>query len=93
MVRYAQALLDDAAPGMDALTPRWDDEYGHESRIGYAWFTSEFAGKTVTSHGGTTGGFCTTIALDRANKHAVIIMSNTKSPVEHAALMLLVGAH
>lgn len=91
MVRYVLALLDSIAPGMAALTPRWDD--GNGSRVGYAWNTAEVAGRTVTSHGGATGGFCAAIALDRANQRAVIILSNTKVPVEHAALTLLVGSH
>jgi CubicO group peptidase (beta-lactamase class C family) len=91
MVRYAQALLDGSAPGMAALTPRWDG--GNGSRVGYAWNTAEVAGRTVTSHNGATDGFCSAIAIDRANQRAVIIMSNTKVPVEEAALTLLVGDH
>jgi CubicO group peptidase (beta-lactamase class C family) len=91
MVRYAQALLDGTAPGMAALTPRWDE--GNGARVGYAWNTTEVAGRTVTSHGGATGGFCAAIAIDRANQRAVIILSNTKAPVEQAALTLLVGDH
>lgn len=91
LVRYAQALLDGTAPGMGALTPRWED--GHGTRIGYAWNTTTVAGQTVTSHGGATGGFCSAIALDLANDRAVIILSNTKAPVELAALTLVVGEH
>jgi CubicO group peptidase (beta-lactamase class C family) len=91
MVRYAQALVDGNAPGMGALTPRWDD--GHGTRIGYAWNTTTVAGQTITSHGGATGGFCAAIALDLANDRAVIILSNTKAPVEQAAQTLLVGEH
>jgi len=48
-------------------------------------------GKTVTYHGGATGGFCAAIVLDRAKGSAVIVLSNTKVPVENAALTLLVG--
>jgi CubicO group peptidase (beta-lactamase class C family) len=91
LVRYAQALLNGTAPGMGALTPRWD--VGRGTRIGYAWNTTTVAGHTVTSHGGATGGFCSAIALDRANDRAVIILSSTKAPVEQAALTLLVGEH
>jgi CubicO group peptidase (beta-lactamase class C family) len=90
MVRYAQALLDGTAPGMRALTPRWDAWSG--SRIGYAWNTAEVAGRTVTSHGGATDGFCSAIAIDRDNQRAVIILSNTKVSVEQAALTLLIEA-
>ncbi len=91
MVRYAQALLNGTAPGMGALTPRWDDGYG--TRIGYAWNTTTVAGQTVTSHGGATGGFCAALALDLVNDRAVIILSSTKASVEQAALTLLVGEH
>ena len=91
LVRYAQALLDGTAPGMVALTPRWDAGYG--TRIGYAWNTTTVGGHTVTSHGGATGGFCSAIALDLANDRAVIILSSTKAPVEQAAQTLLVGEH
>jgi CubicO group peptidase (beta-lactamase class C family) len=91
MVRYARALLDGTAPGMAALTPRWDE--GNGSWVGYAWNKTEVAGRTVTSHGGATDGFCTAIAIDRANQRAVIILSNTKVSVEQAALTLLVGRH
>jgi CubicO group peptidase (beta-lactamase class C family) len=91
MVRYAQALLDGSAPGMAALTPRWDAWNG--SRIGYAWNTAEVGGRTVTSHNGATDGFCSAIVIDRANQRAVIILSNTKVPVEEAALTLLIGDH
>lgn len=91
LVRYAQALLEGTAPGMGALTPRWEDGYG--TRIGYAWNTTTVAGHTVTSHGGATGGFCAAITLDLANDRAVIILSSTKAPVEQAALTLLVEEH
>ena len=45
----------------------------------------------MTYHGGATGGFCAAIVLDRAKGSAVIVLSNTKVPVENAALTLLVG--
>jgi CubicO group peptidase (beta-lactamase class C family) len=78
MVWYARALLDGTAPGMAALTPRW--EAGNGSQVGYAWYRAEVAGRTVTSHGGAANGFCTAIAIDRANQRALIILSNTKAP-------------
>ena len=87
MTAYATALLNGSAPGMDALTPRWDQ--GHGTQVGYAWNTMQLDGKTVTFHGGATGGFCAAIALDRANHRAVIILSNTRAPVEDAALTVL----
>jgi CubicO group peptidase (beta-lactamase class C family) len=89
MAKYATALLDGSAPGMDALTPRWDQ--GNGLQVGYAWNIVQQEGKTVTYHGGATGGFCAAIALDRANHRAVVILSNTKAPVENAAIRLLLG--
>jgi CubicO group peptidase (beta-lactamase class C family) len=89
MARYAAALLDGTAPGMAALTPRWDN--GSGARAGYAWNVEQVDGRTVTHHGGATGGFCAAIALDRTNRRAVIVLSNTKAPVEDAARQLLVA--
>ena len=89
MAKYATALLNGSAPGMNALTPRWDE--GNGAQVGYAWHAEQLEGKTVTYHGGATGGFCAAIVLDRANQRAVIVLSNTKVPVENAALTLLVG--
>ena len=90
MVRYARALLDGAAPGMDALTPRW--EVGAQ-QIGYVWTTQDYEGHTVTLKNGLTGGFVSKIILDRAQQRAVIVLSNTAAAVDDAAFSLLVGEH
>lgn len=87
MAKYASALLNGTAPGMDALTPQWEE--GNGTRTGYAWNITAFEGGTVTAHGGATGGFCAAIALDRTHHRAVIVLSNTKVPVEDAARSLL----
>ncbi|MDQ3696045.1 MAG: beta-lactamase family protein [Chloroflexota bacterium] len=99
MVRYARALLDDSAPGIDALTPRW--ESGLEAfmprwtssgqEVGYAWFTEEIDGQIVNWHDGGTAGFASIIVLDRAGHRAVIILSNTNASVNDAGLSLIVG--
>ena len=82
MVRYARALLDGSAPGIDALTPRW--AFGAQ-RIGYVWTTQDYQGHTVTMKNGLTGGFTSKIILDRANHRAVIVLSNTAAQVDTAA--------
>lgn len=97
MVRYVQALLDGTAPGIDALTPRWEADLdafapnweSNEHQVGYAWFTEEVEGQTVTWHDGGTGGFASIIILDRTNHRAVIILSNTNASVNGAAMTLL----
>ena len=90
MVRYARALLDGTAPGMEALTPRWEAGAQH---IGYVWTTQQYQGHTVTMKNGLTGGFTSKIILDRANHRAVIVLSNTAAEVDTAANGLLVGEH
>jgi len=99
VVRYAQALLNGSAPGMDALTPRWESgldafaphwESGAQ-KVGYAWFTEEIEGRMVTWHDGGTGGFASIIVLDRASHRAVIVLSNTNASVNDAGLALLMG--
>lgn len=90
LVRYAQALLDGSAPGIDALTPRWQFD---ELQIGYVWITQEYQGHAVTYSNGLTGGFTSKIILDRANQRAVIILSNTAAQVDEAAKSLLMGEH
>ena len=99
MVRYAQALLDGSAPGVDALTPRWEaglDAFAPrwkvgQQKVGYARFTAEIEGRTITWHDGGTAGFASMIALDRASHRAVIILSNTNAQVGGAGIALLLG--
>ena len=99
MARYARALLDGSAPGIDALTPHWEADLDAfaprwevgQQQVGYAWFTEEIEGRTVTWHDGGTGGFASMIALDRASHRAVIILSNTNASVNDAGMTLIVG--
>jgi CubicO group peptidase (beta-lactamase class C family) len=90
LVRYAQALLDGSAPGIDALTPRWQFD---DLQIGYAWITQEYQGHAVTDSNGLTGGFTSKIMLDRTHQRAVIILSNTAAQVDEAAKRFLIGEH
>lgn len=88
LVRYVQALLAGAAPGLDALTPHWQFD---KLQVGYAWITQETQEHAVTYANGLTGGFTSKIMLDRANQRAVIILSNTAAQVDEAAKSLLIG--
>lgn len=90
MVRYAQALLDGTAPGMDALTPHWGiDEL--RLQVGYAWIVQDYQGHTLTYSNGLTGGFVSKVILDRDHQRAVVILSNTAASVDTAAKTLLLG--
>ena len=61
---WVGAILEEEAPGLEALEPRFDagEELG---RIGWAWYTTDIDGTEVTWHNGITGGFATIVALDR----------------------------
>lgn len=91
MARYATALLDGTAPGMDSLTPRWDWDFSGDSRMGYAWVTGGRNRENLTWHNGGTGGFASVLTLDRENHRAAIVLSNTSSAVDRAAINLIGG--
>ena len=89
MARFARALLDGSAPGMDALMPQWDIVKGAQ-QTGYLWQTQRYKGHLVTFKTGLTGGFTSDIALDRDSHGAVIVLSNPAAQVDEAANRLLV---
>jgi len=90
MSRYLRALLDDALPGVaadDLLEPRFDA--GDGSRIGLAWFTDRFRGRTVTWHNGGTGGYATMLAMDRHSRTGVFVASDVAATVDQVGIRLL----
>lgn len=89
MARYAQRLLEGTFPGQAALIPR--EQTDEQARIGMAWFISTFKGRVITWHNGSTGGFSSMIVLDRQAGEAVVMLSNTASPLESTALSLLLS--
>lgn len=89
MTRYAQAVLNSDAPGMNALDPRWEAENG--THVGYAWFTDHIDDTTITWHNGGTAGFSSMLALDRERASAVVVLTNTAVAVDQIALNLLLN--
>ena len=85
MARFARALLDGSAPGMDALTPQWDIVKGAR-QTGHVWQPQLYKGHLVTYKTGLTGGFISDIALDRDSHGAVIGLSNTAAQGDEAAM-------
>lgn len=80
MTRYVQAILTGTAPGLDALTPRWDLGQGGASgldRIGYGWFTTTVDGHQTVWHDGGTSGYRTMLVIDRDQGRAVLAVSST----------------
>lgn len=90
MARYAQGLLDGTLPGSGTMMPHFaTDEEGTD--IGYAWFISRHRGYELTWHEGSTAGFASIIALDRKQRRAVVVLSDTAWPMVNPAIKLLVS--
>ncbi|WP_420368462.1 serine hydrolase domain-containing protein [Curtobacterium sp. L1-20] len=90
MARYVRAVLDDALPGVAAgelLEPRFDA--GDGRRIGLAWFSTPYRGRTVTWHNGGTGGYATMLALDRAARTGVFVATDVAADVDAIGFRLL----
>lgn len=86
--RYAKAILDGTAPGLDALDPRWDTAgLGTPMKIGLAWVVLPQRGWAW--HNGGTGGFRTMLVIDRAHHDAVLLLGNTAQDVTGAGLKML----
>ncbi|MBA3021765.1 serine hydrolase [Propionicimonas sp.] len=90
MAAYAQAILTGRAPGLDALTPRWDT--GDDTRFGYAWAVVDVDGHQVVGHDGGTNGYRTFLGINRESGEAVLVASNTNRDVTSLAVALLTHA-
>lgn len=89
MAAYAQAILTGRAPGLDALTPRWEAEYG---QVGYAWFSHSTDGRLIHWHDGGTNGYRTALGIDPTGGKAVLIVSSTNRAVDELGLALITDA-
>lgn len=90
MERFARALLEGTAPGIQALEPRWDDGRGEE--VGLGWFTLDLDGTDITWHNGIGRSFTSMILLDREAERAVVVLNNTGIDVDAEGLELI-GEH
>lgn len=90
MARYAQALLDNRAPGMAALEPRAE---AGKQKIGMLWMTAPATDdeSEVVWHNGGTGGGMTWFGLDRAAGTATLVMGNSGRSVDALGKSLLTG--
>lgn len=87
LTRYAQAILDGTAPGVQALDARWPAMMGWQ--IGLAWIVTDTADGPVAWHNGSTGGTNTMLAIDRAHGRAVVVLNNSTQDVTGAGMDLL----
>ena len=75
MASYARQLLAGTVPGLDALAPK--AQRGTAGTIGWFWWQGNEYGTDVVQHRGNTGGFSSSLYLDRGKGTAVVILSNT----------------
>lgn len=87
MARFAQAVLDGRAPGMDALEPRADAGKGRT--IGLSWFTVPGEGGTYLWHNGGTGGSKSVLVVDREAKTAAVVLGNSATDVDDVGPVLI----
>ena len=77
---FATAILDGTAPGLAAMDPL-ASAGSDDTDVGMFWHVSEWSpGEAVTWHTGQTGGYSTFFGIDRANRTAVIVLSDVSNP-------------
>ncbi|WP_432560615.1 serine hydrolase domain-containing protein [Granulicoccus sp. GXG6511] len=85
---YAQAILDNRAPGLEAMDPRFEGE--GSVGVGLGWFVDQPEGAPpITWHNGGTAGYRTMLGIDREAGRAVFVVGNTDRPVDAIAPALL----
>jgi CubicO group peptidase (beta-lactamase class C family) len=90
VVALARAVLDGELEDSAALDPVAEVE--PNTMIGYFWFVDEVRPRTITGHGGRTGGFGTALLINREAGTASIVLANTESDPYALGLRLLIAA-
>jgi len=91
VVALAQAVLDGPLSDSPALEPIAPG-FGGNMQLGYFWWVIDERPRTLTAHDGLTGGFGSTILIDRDAEQASIVLVNASRVVERFALRYLVDA-
>ena len=86
---FLRAVMDGTAPGVDAVTPRFDADPEGRAKIGYAWFTEPAEGRSIHWHNGITGGFTAFMGFDPDSQDGVILLNDTAAVVDAAGFRLL----
>ena len=91
VVALAQAVLDGPLSDSLALEPIAPGFNGN-MQLGYFWFVIDERPRTLTVHPGLTGGFGSSLLIDRDAGQASIVLVNASRVVERFALRYLVDA-
>jgi CubicO group peptidase (beta-lactamase class C family) len=75
------------SPALDPLA-----EFDSRRAIGYLWFVEELSARTVTGHGGQTGGYSCALMVDRAAGTASVVLWNGAGDPYDVALRVLLLA-
>ena len=92
MIQYARFVLSPGkGPLPEALeyTLRPGFTVSATSKIGLGWYLVTVKGKQYITHSGGTGGYRSTLVIDRNSKKAVVVLSNTANEVDPVAFQLL----
>ncbi len=93
LLRLLGAMLEPPAGTLgEALTTAMEPRRPAGSpglRIGLGWHVLERGGRTVTWHNGQTGGFHSFVAVDRAGRAGVVVLSNAGTNVDDIGFHLL----
>jgi D-alanyl-D-alanine-carboxypeptidase/D-alanyl-D-alanine-endopeptidase len=92
MLKLAEALAGRRETPIDpaialALTPL--ARISEKSSIGFAWVINERSGTTVQWHNGGTGGFRSTVAVNRAAKKAAVVLVDSATSFDDLGLHLV----
>jgi CubicO group peptidase (beta-lactamase class C family) len=96
VLRLLGAMLDPPAGTLGeafiaAMEPR-RSAGGPGLRIGLGWHVLEREGRTLTWHNGETGGFHSFVAVDRAARTGVVVLSNAATNIDDIGFHLLIPA-
>lgn len=84
---FLRSVLDGTARGLSALEPVSD--FTPRVGIGAGWITLEHAGRRITWHNGSTGGFSSWIGVDRDARTGVVVLSAAHGSVDRHGFRLL----
>lgn len=66
----------------DAQRPRRAASVDGSNRVGLNWFTQSTGPIDIVWHNGGTGGYRSFLGLDKANRRAVIVLTNSQNGVD-----------
>jgi CubicO group peptidase (beta-lactamase class C family) len=91
VVALAQAVIDGPLSDSAALEPAAPG-FNAQDRLGYFWWLVDERPRTLTAHQGFTGGFASSLMIDRDAEQASIVLVNVGREVGRYGLRFLVDA-